>query len=971
MNQDGHLTAQELDAFLTARMTGQAVPMPAGVTTAEAALTDELVTLAEATLPDPAFVADLEMRLARAGSVPAHPSALASFCQNLVESIPTRRQTMLKRTVIGLAGAVALVALVLFGLPLLSPQKNLPRLPSLAALSAYAQGNYSAGTTDTGIFPGTQFALSTTLPFAPQQVMVWRQSERKPFTVEEVRRLATRFGLKGNIYTQQTPTHQTAYVVLDGSRQMTFSSSGVLYVDNSARDAWLSTGAPIGSNVTRTLTFEQQATIAQEFLQAHGLLDFAYRVEPAQNGLTGMVYFAQLAEGHPMQDAGIQVTVSPDGQVTMVLYRPLALELVGQYPIRSAREAWNALLSGQPGGKVQYTVRREAGSMSVSSRLEFDAQGRVMSVQDNFNPKSAPATFWRPQFRPGQRADLYGWSNVLLPADGNGSPLLEMNGVWVRLSPDDARRISEKWTTDLHVWGHLRQDTSSLVMDMAGWEVASQPLFQPFSGTLQLDAGRGPVVFHCEDGKTFALSSPPDNLMDGLAVTVYGRETDRVEDGYPVMDWTGMQSPPDAGLSGAITTTVVSVAPIEPITVTATLAPAPTMPPQPTVTGQPASPRPITHTVQPGETLLGIASRYGVTGEAILRANNLKGGEEIHVWQLLVIPASSNDLGLTAPAPAPTMAPPPPPPSGWQSGGQVVGSVSSGVVSGPVLAPPKPPLQPGQRVESLTGILYAGIREGNDGSRRLDVRLLLPSCKEPALSCGWSAVLTGAGMTGIEQYSRLHVRVWGRYAIEGDQPMVEVERYEKAFPDEHIQAWLGRFEITSLEGRKVLVFKSREGNQYVWDESLAEMPEDIPEDKRSEYEQQRAVYWADLASEQQYLVEGVVEPKTFGGYPVFRRLSSKTDKMIRQMTDLKDYQPRTGPAVVPPPPSLLPGKAFVEQVELVYYAAQIIDIPYPGGKAVRDPSVYIVQPVWRFAGHTEDGATFEVLVQAVRDEYLK
>jgi len=31
----------------------------------------------------------------------------------------------------------------------------------------------------------------------------------------------------------------------------------------------------------------------------------------------------------------------------------------------------------------------------------------------------------------------------------------------------------------------------------------------------------------------------------------------------------------------------------------------------------------------------------------------------------------------------------------------------------------------------------------------------------------------------------------------------------------------------------------------------------------------------------------------------------------------------------------------------------------------------VVQPVWRFAGYTEDGATFEVLIQAVRDEYLK
>jgi hypothetical protein len=31
----------------------------------------------------------------------------------------------------------------------------------------------------------------------------------------------------------------------------------------------------------------------------------------------------------------------------------------------------------------------------------------------------------------------------------------------------------------------------------------------------------------------------------------------------------------------------------------------------------------------------------------------------------------------------------------------------------------------------------------------------------------------------------------------------------------------------------------------------------------------------------------------------------------------------------------------------------------------------VVQPVWRFAGHTKDGAIFEILVQAVRDEYLQ
>jgi chemotaxis response regulator CheB len=51
-------------------------------------------------------------------------------------------------------------------------------------------------------------------------------------------------------------------------------------------------------------------------------------------------------------------------------------------------------------------------------------------------------------------------------------------------------------------------------------------------------------------------------------------------------------------------------------------------------------------------------------------------------------------------------------------------------------------------------------------------------------------------------------------------------------------------------------------------------------------------------------------------------------------------------------------------------AVLVADIAYAGGPS-SDPSLRVGQPVWRFAGYTEDGATFEMLVQAVRDEYLQ
>ncbi len=69
------------------------------------------------------------------------------------------------------------------------------------------------------------------------------------------------------------------------------------------------------------------------------------------------------------------------------------------------------------------------------------------------------------------------------------------------------------------------------------------------------------------------------------------------------------------------------------------------------------------------------------------------------------------------------------------------------------------------------------------------------------------------------------------------------------------------------------------------------------------------------------------------------------------------------PGFGPDPGALPPFKFIVEVVDLVYYAFDFRHMsvnPYPAKSSFR-----IVQPVWRFAGHTEDGREFEILVQAV------
>ena len=85
-------------------------------------------------------------------------------------------------------------------------------------------------------------------------------------------------------------------------------------------------------------------------------------------------------------------------------------------------------------------------------------------------------------------------------------------------------------------------------------------------------------------------------------------------------------------------------------------------PPAPSV-GAPAG---STHTVRPGETLFGIARRYGVKSDALALNNQVSDPDLIRVGQQLAIPSSSDTTGSKPPppsAPTPDPDPVPVPPS--------------------------------------------------------------------------------------------------------------------------------------------------------------------------------------------------------------------------------------------------------------------------------------------------------------------
>jgi len=98
--------------------------------------------------------------------------------------------------------------------------------------------------------------------------------------------------------------------------------------------------------------------------------------------------------------------------------------------------------------------------------------------------------------------------------------------------------------------------------------------------------------------------------------------------------------------------------------------PTPTAPAPPTATSAP-----LVYTVQPGDTLSGIAQQYDVTVQALIEANGIQNPDQLSIGQMLVIPnqfvvqepppstaeASEPMPPLPSPTPEPTITPVAPP----------------------------------------------------------------------------------------------------------------------------------------------------------------------------------------------------------------------------------------------------------------------------------------------------------------------
>ena len=262
---------------------------------------------------------------------------------------------------------------------------------------------------------------------------------------------------------------------------------------------------------------------------------------------------------------------------------------------------------------------------------------------------------------------------------------------------------------------------------------------------------------------------------------------------------------------------------------------------------------------------------------------------------------------------------------------------------------------PQSQVEKLRGILAITIYEQTDGSRRTVYSFFNMSMSETP-GTFYFYLLEGDALENLGQLNGRPIDVWGTVVPPDDSGVatIRMDRFEVPFPDLQYQILKGTQTSVEVDGLSVLLFTDENGNDYVeltpncvdpfGPDSMVGQPGDS------------------------ILIEALPVPGvTFGDYPAVCVYSSVM--AVNPKTNQPMELPITAdqPSVLPEPPSVEAGNiptATIESVELVYY------IPNPAYGTPDPKNGQYIQPAWRFQGHYSDGSEFEILVQALRREYL-
>lgn len=505
---DSQLPPEEiLDQYLDGKSTAAGLPPD------EAALTDSLLAAANATQPDPKFAAQLERKLTQARPSAKSTSGASSFFWS----------HSVKRLTAFAFVTILILVLLISGAWLLQPQPQ-PALPNVVTSTPETTSLPISATSKSETQPiliptatplpiadaALRLAPGVTLPDQPAQLSLYHQQPLPAITIDTAKELAARLGITGNVY--QAPGEggpsDTIYVVTDGIGLIRFiGTTGYYYYSADQTTEIVISGPP--------LTFEERASVAEQFLQSLGFIVDDHRLEQAALDPYA-VQLVQLLEGRPILyeniPPGNYVSISTEGQIKSSVILASPMSPLSQYPIISAAEAWQ---------KANDPLARGV-STSFSYTSAFDSSYRL----------------WQPVYNSNGRIDLYGYPSVLPAVESGIAPLITINNIMITGPITDLAQAVTPGTF-VHVWGNYAVGKSFV---LGGWEI-SQLSDEQWQGTF--DRGSDGTSYLLVGADRYSLAHVPTEVPNGLAVEVQGV---KVSDSEIV--WSIIHTPTSGGGGG-------------------------------------------------------------------------------------------------------------------------------------------------------------------------------------------------------------------------------------------------------------------------------------------------------------------------------------------------------------------------------------------------------------------------------------
>ena len=252
-------------------------------------------------------------------------------------------------------------------------------------------------------------------------------------------------------------------------------------------------------------------------------------------------------------------------------------------------------------------------------------------------------------------------------------------------------------------------------------------------------------------------------------------------------------------------------------------------------------------------------------------------------------------------------------------------------------------------VEGLRGMLSITISKQQDGSQVAAYGFIANAASDP----GGYMLLEGNDLKALQAYNNRPVDIWGSLEASHDNgiPFVKVDRFEIPFPDLKVTEFRGTQKLIGISGTAATLFTSDDGRTYVQLSPDGTLVSSL----------------IGVEGDHVQLEALAIPDESMGGYPALRVFSAGICE-----GGVCGGGGGSGavnlPSVVEAPTAPENANALtatIEKVELVHFTNDLrYAVPSP------NPQPPYFQPVWQFSGHYSNGDEFEILIQALRDEYL-